>query len=115
MPIYEYRCNECGHELETLQKISDPPLVECPACHRPALQKLVSAAAFHLKGTGWYVTDFKDKGKKPAGKAENQAGSGDAAAKPAAGSASGGSGGAEKTPGGGGGTTSSSEGKKTSD
>ena len=107
MPIYEYRCNECGHELETLQKISDPPLVECPECHRPALQKLVSAAAFHLKGTGWYVTDFKDKGKKPAGKAGDQAGSGDATAKPAAGSASGDSGG--------GGTESAGEGKKTSD
>ena len=63
MPIYEYRCAECGHELEKLQKISDAPLVECPACGKAALQKLVSAAGFRLKGGGWYETDFK-KGKK---------------------------------------------------
>ncbi len=63
MPIYEYQCAHCGHTLETLQKISDPPLTECPQCHQQELQKLVSAAAFHLKGSGWYVTDFKDKSK----------------------------------------------------
>jgi putative FmdB family regulatory protein len=59
MPIYEYRCNECGHEVEALQKLSDAPLVTCPACAKPALQKLVSAAGFQLKGSGWYVTDFR--------------------------------------------------------
>ncbi|MGD8378604.1 MAG: zinc ribbon domain-containing protein [Gammaproteobacteria bacterium] len=59
MPIYEYRCAECDHELEALQQISDPPLSECPECGRPALAKLVSAAAFRLKGGGWYETDFK--------------------------------------------------------
>ena len=59
MPIYEYRCNECGHEVEALQKLSDAPLVACPACGKPALQKLVSAAGFQLKGSGWYVTDFR--------------------------------------------------------
>jgi putative FmdB family regulatory protein len=59
MPIYEYRCKECEHELEALQKLSDAPLVICPACGKPALQKLVSAAGFHLKGSGWYVTDFR--------------------------------------------------------
>jgi putative FmdB family regulatory protein len=59
MPIYEYRCKECEHEVEALQKLSDPPLVNCPACGKPALQKLVSAAGFQLKGSGWYVTDFK--------------------------------------------------------
>lgn len=64
MPIYEYRCSECGHELEKLQKISDAPLVDCPACGKPALQKLVSAAGFRLKGGGWYETDFKKDKKK---------------------------------------------------
>lgn len=64
MPFYEYRCENCGHELEVLQKISDAPLVECPQCLQPALKKLVSAAAFRLKGSGWYETDFKDDKKK---------------------------------------------------
>lgn len=63
MPIYEYECGECGHRLEALQKISEPALKDCPECHRPALEKLISPAAFHLKGTGWYATDFRDKGK----------------------------------------------------
>lgn len=63
MPIYEYQCNSCGHRLESFQKISEEPLKECPKCHENALQKLVSAAGFQLKGTGWYATDFKDKGK----------------------------------------------------
>ena len=62
MPIYEYRCNECMHEVEALQKLSDPPLVKCPACGKDALTKLVSAAGFQLKGSGWYVTDFRGKG-----------------------------------------------------
>ncbi|MGE5090125.1 MAG: FmdB family zinc ribbon protein [Candidatus Levyibacteriota bacterium] len=66
MPIYEYRCASCGHELEVLQKLSDALLVECPACHKPDLQKLVSAAGFQLKGSGWYVTDFRNGGGKPA-------------------------------------------------
>jgi len=64
MPIYEYRCEACGHELEALQKMSDTPLTECPECGRPALKKLVSAAAFRLKGGGWYETDFKSGNKK---------------------------------------------------
>lgn len=68
MPIYEYRCASCGHKLESLQKFSDPPLVECPHCHRPDLKKLVSAVGFQLKGSGWYVTDFRDHGTKPAAK-----------------------------------------------
>ncbi|MDE3009416.1 MAG: zinc ribbon domain-containing protein [Pseudomonadota bacterium] len=59
MPIYEYRCGQCGHEVELLRKVSDPPAVECPACHAAALQKKVTAAGFQLKGTGWYVTDFR--------------------------------------------------------
>ena len=82
MPIYEYRCASCGHELEALQKLSDAPLTECPACHKPDLQKLVSAAGFQLKGSGWYVTDFRNSGGKPAatgtaaGKTANAAGAG---------------------------------------
>ena len=60
MPIYEYRCNHCEHRLEKLQKISDEPAKTCPECGEDRLQKLVSAAAFKLKGTGWYETDFKD-------------------------------------------------------
>ena len=72
MPIYEYQCTECEHQLEAIQKVSDNPLVECPACGKPGLKKLVSAAAFHLKGTGWYETDFKGKPKtKKDSKQEN--------------------------------------------
>ncbi|GMR06250.1 MAG: hypothetical protein BMS9Abin25_0835 [Gammaproteobacteria bacterium] len=65
MPIYEYKCEECGHQLEVIQKFSDEPLTECPKCEKEALKKMVSASAFHLKGTGWYETDFKNSGKKP--------------------------------------------------
>ena len=64
MPIYEYRCDACGHHLETLQKLSDPPLTDCHKCGQPAMKKLVSASAFRLKGGGWYETDFKTGGKK---------------------------------------------------
>lgn len=64
MPIYEYECKACGHRQEAIQKMSDAPLVECPACHKPELKKLISAAAFHLKGGGWYQTDFKGGTKK---------------------------------------------------
>ena len=59
MPIYEYVCTECEHAHEALQKMSDEPLKECPACGKPALKKLVSAAGFRLSGSGWYETDFK--------------------------------------------------------
>ena len=64
MPIYEYQCQDCGHQLEALQKMSDAALTECPACAQPALQKLVSAAGFRLAGSGWYETDFKTGNKK---------------------------------------------------
>ncbi len=74
MPIYEYQCQSCGKELEALQKISDAPLEDCPACGAASLQKKVSAVAFRLKGGGWYETDFKTGNKK------NLAGGGDAAA-----------------------------------
>jgi len=59
MPIYEYVCTECEHAHEALQKMSDDPLQECPACSKPALKKLISAAGFRLSGSGWYETDFK--------------------------------------------------------
>ncbi|OGI47813.1 MAG: transcriptional regulator [Candidatus Muproteobacteria bacterium RIFCSPHIGHO2_01_FULL_65_16] len=64
MPIYEYRCEGCGHELEVMQKFSDAALVDCPACGKAALKKRVSAAGFQLKGSGWYATDSKKGGKK---------------------------------------------------
>ncbi|MFI4902858.1 MAG: FmdB family zinc ribbon protein [Burkholderiales bacterium] len=86
MPIYEYACSACGHELEALQKLADARLVTCPACHADTLVKKVSAAGFQLKGSGWYVTDFRN-GSKPAAKAAEGAAKdkpGDAAAAPAA-------------------------------
>ncbi len=67
MPIYEYACTACGHQLEVIQKMSDPVLRTCPACNTEQLQKLISAAGFRLKGSGWYETDFKG-GQKPAAK-----------------------------------------------
>ncbi len=64
MPIYEYLCDACGERLEVMQKISERPLKQCPACKENQLRKLVSASAFRLKGSGWYETDFKKGGKK---------------------------------------------------
>ena len=98
MPIYAYRCAECGHQVEMLQKVSDAPLKVCPACHHAALVKQVTAAGFQLKGSGWYVTDFREgkSAKKEAAKTDAPAngdaakpetgagaGSSDTAAKPA--------------------------------
>ena len=77
MPIYEYRCGACGHQREFLQRLSDAPLKKCPECGKPELSKLVSAAGFQLKGTGWYATDFKNKGTKPAAKAKEEKSSGE--------------------------------------
>jgi len=91
VPIYEYVCKSCQHQLEALQKLSDAPLVECPQCHQPTLQKKISAAGFRLSGSGWYETDFKSGGKKnlagenkgeSTGQKSGEAGSGDS--KPAA-------------------------------
>jgi putative FmdB family regulatory protein len=65
MPIYEYSCTACGHELEALQKMNDAPLITCPSCSQETLKKLISAAGFHLKGNGWYATDFKGNSSKP--------------------------------------------------
>ena len=66
MPIYEYQCDNCDYKLECIQKIDEDPLLTCPRCEADSLRKLVSAASFRLKGTGWYATDFKDKPKQTA-------------------------------------------------
>ena len=96
MPIYAYRCAECGHAKDVLQKLSDAPLTTCPACQAEAFQKQVTAAGFQLKGSGWYATDFKNGGSaapaaaspgSDAGKAasaSSSSGSSDTAASPAA-------------------------------
>ena len=74
MPIYEYVCNECGHEFEALQKISDAVLKTCPACENDSLKKKISAAGFRLSGSGWYETDFKSDRKKNLAKADSSEG-----------------------------------------
>jgi putative FmdB family regulatory protein len=84
MPIYEYRCLDCSHEFEQIQKFSDPPVGACPTCGG-AVQKLISRSAFHLKGDGWYVTDYARKGsqngtsstKNSSASSENEKSSGD--------------------------------------
>ena len=76
MPIYAYKCAECGHQMDVIRKVSDPPLSDCPHCGKPALVKQVTAAGFHLKGAGWYVTDFRDQGsvkKKDTAKPDEKA------------------------------------------
>jgi putative FmdB family regulatory protein len=72
MPIYEYRCTACGFQREYLQKMSDAPLTDCPECGKASYSKMVTAAGFQLKGSGWYATDFKH-GAKPKSKSEDQA------------------------------------------
>jgi putative FmdB family regulatory protein len=64
MPIYEYQCAACGHQLEKIQKFSDAPLVDCPSCNAAELKKLLSVPGFRLKGSGWYETDFKTGARK---------------------------------------------------
>ena len=83
MPIYEYRSDPCGHQKDHLQKMSDPPLSTCPACGCETYAKMLSAAGFQLKGSGWYATDFKGGGKAPAPSSSDAASSSDAS--PAAG------------------------------
>jgi putative FmdB family regulatory protein len=100
MPIYAYRCAACGHAQDVLQKISDPLLTICPACGAEAYAKQVTAAGFQLKGSGWYVTDFRSNGtapkdgkkaesaqEAPKSEGESKPASSDAAAAPAATSA----------------------------
>ena len=112
MPIYAYRCEECGFSKDVLQKISDPVLTVCPSCAKPSFKKQVTAAGFQLKGSGWYVTDFRG-GTPPAtgtaagtGGADTGAAAAPAAAPaaatpapaaPATGSSSGTSGGGDKS------------------
>ena len=89
MPIYEYRCSACGHEDEFLQKVSDAPLTECPKCKQSTFVKKLSAAGFQLKGSGWYVTDFRGGGNKPPTKDSGSSdGKSDSAAAPSTPSAS---------------------------
>ena len=75
MPIYEYRCHSCGHQLEKLQRIGADPITDCPECNNPELKRVISAAGFRLAGGGWYETDFKSGSKK------NLAGGSDSGAK----------------------------------
>ena len=78
MPIYEYECAACGAKHDFIQKFSDGPKRKCPSCGKLRLKKQISAAAFHLKGDGWYVTDFRDKGKgTDKGKADSAESAGD--------------------------------------
>jgi putative FmdB family regulatory protein len=83
MPIYAYKCESCGFAKDVLQKISDPLLTQCPTCQKETFQKQLTAAGFQLKGSGWYVTDFRD-GNKGAGSADT---SKEGAAAPEAGGA----------------------------
>ena len=87
MPIYAYKCSSCGFAKDALQKMSDAPLTVCPACGASTFQKQVTAAGFQLKGSGWYVTDFREGGgKKPAvgGASKGEGGAGTPAAPAAA-------------------------------
>lgn len=72
MPIYEYRCSSCGFQKEYLQKVTDPLLSVCPECGQESFSKMLTAAGFQLKGSGWYATDFKNSGTKPAVKTQGQ-------------------------------------------
>jgi putative FmdB family regulatory protein len=80
MPLYEYRCQACGHHFEKIQKFSDPPVDVCPSCGARDVEKLLSSPAIQFKGSGWYITDYA---RKDAGKSEPAAKTGDAEAKPA--------------------------------
>ena len=72
MPIYDYKCSHCEHEIEVIQKISDKPKTICPKCNTKSLKKLISAPSFRLKGGGWYETDFKTGNKKNIAKSDNE-------------------------------------------
>ena len=83
MPIYAYRCSACGHAKDVLQRLSDPVLTDCPACGAQEFAKQLTAAGFQLKGSGWYATDFRDNGKKPATPAAEEGAPAASDAKPA--------------------------------
>lgn len=88
MPIYAYKCPSCGHAKDVLQKVSDAPLAECPACGSASFAKQLTAAGFQLRGNGWYATDFKNGSAKPNGKPAEPTADGGTDSKPAADSAS---------------------------
>ena len=107
MPLYDYRCTECSHQLEALQKLADSPLTTCPACNAEALRKQVSAPAFRLAGSGWYETDFKtgnqknlagDGGFGKGGEGKSESGSAGNKVDGKSGSASGSAGESKKAP-----------------
>jgi len=79
VPIYAYKCSACGHQQDVLQKLSDPLLTVCPACGQSTYSKQVTAAGFQLKGSGWYVTDFRNNGSKPGSEAGEAKGKGESA------------------------------------
>ena len=83
MPIYEYRCGSCSHELDALQKVNDSPLRKCPSCGKLTLRRQMSAPAFRLKGGGWYETDFKGNGEKKRNLVETSSGESSESSKPA--------------------------------
>jgi putative FmdB family regulatory protein len=83
MPIYAYKCDACGHAKDVLQKISDPVLTDCPACGAASFKKQVTAAGFQLKGSGWYVTDFRGGNAAPAGEKSDASGAPSTAVAPA--------------------------------
>jgi putative FmdB family regulatory protein len=85
MPIYEYRCTACSHELDALQKLNEAPLKDCPECGKAKLRRLVSAPSFRLKGAGWYETDFKSDKERKRNVADGGDKSSGGEAKPAAG------------------------------
>ena len=74
MPIYEYQCQNCQHRFEEIQKFSDSTLLDCPQCHQPKLQRLVSPGTFHLKGDGWYLTEARNANKKASGSVTDKSG-----------------------------------------
>ena len=74
MPIYEYQCDGCNHTMEALQRMTDDPLKLCPNCAENRLRKLISAAGFRLKGSGWYETDFKSGSKKNVASSDSSSG-----------------------------------------
>ncbi|MGI4812981.1 MAG: FmdB family zinc ribbon protein [Janthinobacterium lividum] len=113
MPIYAYRCESCGFEKDALRKLSDPPLTLCPQCGKETFVKKVTAAGFQLKGSGWYVTDFRDNGAKKAAPNAKSSGSGEASSSSTGGdqsSAGGASSGTATTDGGGQKSTAASSG-----
>jgi putative FmdB family regulatory protein len=83
MPIYAYKCGSCGHAKDVLQKLSDAPLTDCPACGAPAFSKQITAAGFQLKGSGWYATDFRGNSGAPAPAADKAGEAKPAESKPA--------------------------------